>query len=145
MTLVRGAVKVQDLPDLACFKSFEDLLKALEKYLVVEVPDSITNVVISAIPPENPSRDVIWFKLSNSGSFIGIFVFSGGEYLQQFPAPKTIERFYGNSDEVPPGWEVISASTVGFTSAMVAKLQADWLRDSSDTFWLIYDAIYTGL
>lgn len=145
MVLVPGSIKVLDLPETKTFKSFEELLQAFEQYLAVEIPDSITNVVVSTQPPTSPSRNVIWYKLNASGSLVGQFVFSGGAYRQQFPPPNEVTKMHGSSDAVPAGYKLVIAGEDGFTTPEVLTMQATWYPPGPTGPWTIFDVIYTGL
>lgn len=145
MTIAAG-IKVIDLPDDACLTTVRDLVLMLEKYLAVEIDASdITNVVVSSSEPDAGDRNVIWFKIDNSGNFVGIHVFVQGEWLQMFPPPSAIIRMYGNSTDVPEGYALIENGTAGFTSGMVAALQAQWHLETGGTFYDIFDVVYVGL
>lgn len=142
--LVEGALKIQGLTDLTCFTTFLDLLKALEQYVAVEIPDTITNVIISNVQPTDPSRNVIWFRSNNAGSFTGIFVYSGGEWVQMFPTPLARFSILGDSNNPPPGYKVVTADEDGYDTAQVAFLKERWYP-SGDGPYTMFDVIYTGL
>lgn len=120
---VRNALKINNIPDLACFKTFTDLLKALPEFYSVEIPNDITNVVISSSEPDESQRDSLWIKTDTSGSFIGLFLYTGGAWNQIYPAPNEIFWVYGDSDDIPAGYELVDTGNANFTTAEIAHLQ----------------------
>lgn len=145
MAEITGAVKLLNLPDVMCAGSVQEMLSLLAQNLAIELSDNLTNVTVSVAEPPEGSRDDIWFRRGAGGSFVGIYVFSGGAWVQMFPAPNGIFKHYGNSNTPPAGYELITTSTPGFTAADVARLQGGWQKDPTNTFWTIYETIYTGL
>ena len=148
MTIVTGAIKIVDVPNDFCLTNITELVKFLEKHTKVEFDASqVTNVVVSVDQPALVrGLNIIWFKVSASGNFIGVFVYVQSQWLQMFPAPSSIYRMYGDSTNIPPGYSLITNATPGFTAAMVAQIQTQWLlAPSSTTDYVIFDVVYTGL
>lgn len=143
--VTRAPIVTQGLPETLCFKSFKDFFAQLGKYAFVDIPEDITNVVVSNIQPTSSQLQSVWFRLSNGGTFIGIYIYSQGQWNQIAPTPNGIMRMYGDSRNIPPGFSLIEVGTTGFTSAMVSFLHTQWLRDPSDQYWQIFDTIYEGL
>lgn len=138
---VLGALKLTGLIDnLECYTSIQQLLRDFPKLFSVEVPSSITNVIVSNQQPTATQRDAVWFRRSNGGVFIGIYLFSEGTWRQFFPVPKTLYRLYGDSREPPFGY-ILASDSAALTSEQVAFLETQWHRDPTDTYWDIYDAI----
>lgn len=144
---ITGTVKLIDFPDDACLTTVKDLLMDLERYLAIELPvESITNVVVSSSEPDLTDRDIIWYRVDNSGNFIGQFVYVQGEWLQMFPPPQAIFKMYGSSLEIPPGYALITAGTPGMTDAMVDKLRLSWsINPQNQNEWVLFDVVYVGL
>lgn len=147
MTVVTGGIKVIDVPDDACITTVRDLVLQLEKYLAVEFEDEkITNVIVSTNEPDTTSRDVLWFRLDNSGNFIGLYVFVQGQWLQMFPPPQAIIRMYGRSDDIPPGYQLISEDTPGLTAEAAAAIIEGWHETEAESgLYDVFDVVYVGL
>lgn len=141
---VNGALKINNLPDLACFQSFEDLLKALPTFLTVEVPSTITNVIISNVQPQDNQRDAIWFRRSNSGEFIGIYLYSSGTWRLVFPSPNALIRMYGDSRDVPEGYILADETNPNLTANQASFIKSSWLKDPTDTWYVIFDVTWVG-
>lgn len=142
--LLSNAIKTQGLIDVACFKDVPDLLQALGNYLTVEIPDTITNVVVSNVQPTDPSRNVIWFRQNAAGQFTGIFVYSGGSWVQLFPVVGQLTFIKGDSDAPPTGYKVVTDDDVA--SAELIQLQTMWYPAADPVGpWTLFHVIYTGL
>lgn len=134
-----NALKLQGLPDDTCFTSFADLLKALVKYMSVEIPTSITNVIISNIQPLDSQRSSLWIRMTNGGDFVGFYLFSGGAWQQIFPVDNQLFRVYGDSRVIPTGFVLGDDGSLGLTAAQIAFLHTQWLLDPTSTFYVIFD------
>ena len=113
------------LPEGYCLTTVQELMSTIANNFKAVVPKSITNVLVSNQQPTSTERDSIWFRQSNSGTFIGIYVFDGTTWQQVFPGPGAITRINGNSATPPAGYEVITNTKVGFNAADVTALQAE--------------------
>lgn len=122
MPVAIGTVKIKNLPEATCFKTFEEFLLALQTYLVIEIPDTITNVVVGSSEPSSSQRDSIWYRFNSTGDFLGIYLFSGGSWNLQIPAglvptgPNQI--LYSNASQ-ELAWTIIGPNST-FVSDSVA-------------------------
>lgn len=139
-TVVMGSLKLLGLPDTQCFKSFTEIWKAIEDNFAVILPTSITNVVVSNIQPLDTQRDAVWFRLSNGGTFIGIYMFSDGAWRQVFPVPQTVYTVYGDSRNPPAGY-ILTDDSGALTLAQRTHLKAEWLQDPSLLFYSIFTVV----
>lgn len=143
---ITGVVKVLDVPDDACLTTVRDLVLQLEKYLAVEFDtEKITNVVVGTAEPDTTDRDVIWFRIDNSGNFLGVFVFVQGQWLQMFPPPFTLFRMYGASNDLPEGYVLASADIAGISEAMETAIKATWTEHPTEDYYVIFDVVYVGI
>lgn len=143
-------IVLNGLPDTQCFADFKSFLAALPNFLVAEVPTSITNVIVSNSQPTDSQTTDVWFRLSNDGSFLGIYVFSQGAWQQIYPVnvygtsiPDTSQVFWfvGDSTQPPPGWTNTNDYT-GFDAGTQAALAAMWYNNG--TINVYYSAVFTG-
>jgi len=103
--IVKGAIKVSGVPDGACFTTFADLLKSLGTYLTVEIPNQVfSNIIISSTQPGSADAGKIWWRLSNAGTFIGIYTYANNVWNQVIPTPNEIFWIYGDSANPPAGF-----------------------------------------
>ena len=142
--IVRGALKIDELPEGACFESFEALLKSLPKWLTVEVPRSVTNVIVGATQPNDDQRDFLWVRRGNDGGFKGIYVYALGEWRQVAPAPQQVYWMYGDSRDLPDGFILVDAANPNFTSAAVQFIQTQFVRDPTNTYWMYFATTFAG-
>lgn len=144
--IVRGSLVVQNLPELFCFQSARDLVEQLPSLLGVQIPDSISNVIISNTQPTDSQTAALWVRLANSGSFLGIYVFSQGQWQPILPVnTDTVLQIYwftSTTGDVPVGFTKIGAGTPQIAPAVVAALQAQYVVSGSID--LYYAAIFTG-
>lgn len=141
--IILGALKLVGKVDCQCFTSIPDFLKAFPKLFAVEVPASITNVIVSVNQPDDSQHDSVWFRIDAAGSFVGIFIYATGDWRQVWPTPQGVFRMYGNSSVVPPGYQLIDASNPHFTAAEVAAIQATWYTPGGG-YYTIFDVTYEG-
>lgn len=124
--VVSGALVVQGIPENACFTSFTDLLKALPTYLGVQIPASVTNVIVSNVQPSSSQTTSIWFRYSNAGSFLGIYVFSQGEWHNIYPINDgnqfQIQTFVSLDGTVPEGWTKVAAGDPNLPGPVVTSI-----------------------
>lgn len=145
--VTRAQVVLTGLPDTKCFTSWQDFLQALPEFLSVLVPNSITNVIVSNIQPSSSQTTDIWFRLSNSGSFIGIYVFSQGIWNPIYPvnsdqtSPATTQIFwlYGDSANPPAGWQNTDDTTL-LSPAVQTALKSQWVLEGS--VYTYYSAVF---
>lgn len=133
-------VHVKGLIDDTCFSSFQEFILALPQYLQVLIPSTVTNVSVSNIQPLDTQRDYVWFRRSNGGVFIGIYVYSEGGWIQVFPVPGSVTRVAGGDSRNPPDG-YISAEDANLPSDQINHLMASWLLDPTNTFYVIYDVV----
>lgn len=136
---INGALKLLGLPDLACFKSFKDFLAALPSMYAVVIPDSITNVTISNIQPLDSESDHVWFRMSNGGDFIGIYLFSNGSWQQRYPAPGEVSWIVGDSNNPPPGF-ILTDDAPWISSPIKNDLKAFW-RPTGSGPWNFFTVV----
>ncbi len=141
-----GTLFLKTLPELPCFSSMEEFLVALPDIYGLSIPDSITNVIVSNVQPNSDQTAALWVRLSNSGNFMGIYVFSGGNWVQIVPTPNAIQWMYGDSASPPPGYaNTDDAGTTYVSNALKASLKALWLAgDKTPPSYEYYSAVWIG-
>lgn len=145
---IRGALKVSGNPDSVCVavNSFSELISLISQYLTVDISNqTFSNVVISPQQPGQADRDKIWWRISNAGSFVGIYAYANGVWSQIFPAPNEIFWLYGSSDDPPAGFKFVEASDGIFTGPQYAELIAKAIPTGGPAPYVYYPAIYVGL
>lgn len=149
--VIQGALKILNLPDLSCYQSYQEAIQAIVANIGLEIPaGDLTNVVVGNQQPSNSQLDSVWFRRDNSGTFIGIYVYSGGEWVQIYPipGPGTWFPFYYTSvgtstpGEIPTGWDSVENFS-GITAPDLAALQASWIADGSGG-WRYLQIYWTG-
>lgn len=139
-----GSLVVKNLPDLFCFKDARDLISQMPTILGVEVPNSVSNVVVSNEEPSSSQTTSVWFRISNSGGFIGIYVFSQGKWQLIFPTPNGIFWMYGDSTDIPEGYMLVDASNPAVDPVISAALVATYIDDPTVTFYIYFAVTWIG-
>lgn len=144
----RADIVLTGLTDTKCFTSWQDFLQELPNLISVAVPNNITNVIVSNIQPTSSQTTDVWFRLSNSGSFISINVFSQGAWRTIYPVnvdspfeTTQIFWFQGDPAQPPPGWTDTSSATI-MDPTIAAALAALWVTGSGGNQY--YSAVFTG-
>lgn len=143
---VAGAVKIKNLTDLRCYKSFEDMLLDLVNNMILEIPTSITNVVISNQQPTDDKRESLWIRLNSAGGFIGVYLFSDGSWTLIYPIPSSVYWFYGDSRNPPEGFRLMNGSNPLFTvgSTLLQGIMSKYVYDNTNTYYEYYAANFIG-
>lgn len=142
-----GALKVIGNPEGECatYQSFSELLAAIAQSLGVEIPNqSFSNVIISNVQPGSVDRDKIWWRMSNSGTFVGVYVFSNSTWVQVLPAPQQVFWLYGDSANPPDGFSFDAVATV-FSAPVYTALITNNALPAGAGPYEYYPALYVGL
>lgn len=145
---IKGSIKVAGIPDSACFTTFAELLRSLETFLTVIIPNqTFSNVVISNVQPGQADRDKIWWRLSNSGTFIGLYGYANGQWSQVFPTPNQIFWLSDptGTTTVPPGYKFLEATDGIFTAPDYATLMGNAIPAGIVGPYKYFPAIWVGL
>ncbi len=144
----RADIVLTGLQDTKCFTSWQDFLQELPNLISVAVPNNITNVIVSNIQPTSSQTTDIWFRTSNSGSFLGIYVFSQGAWHQIYPVnvdgpidTTQIFWFQGDPNNPPAGWTNTNVATI-VDPTIATALAALWVTGSGGLVY--YSAVFTG-
>lgn len=145
MTLL-GTLKLIGNPEGQCtnFQSFAELLSAIANNIGVDVNNqSFSNLVISNVQPGAADRDKVWWRLSNSGTFVGIYTYANNVWNQVYPAPQQIFWLYGSSDTPPAGFSFDLVQTV-FSAPDYTQLIALAVPNGGVPPFSYYPALYVG-
>lgn len=123
--LINGKLTVLGLPDLECYESLKALLLDLPNILGVLIPESVTNVIVSNIQPTSGQRTSLWYRLSNGGTFIGLYIFSNGIWTQIVPVPGQVTFIHGDSANPPEGY-ILTDTWGAITNAEKAHYRTFW-------------------
>lgn len=127
-SIVVGDLVLKALPELLCYKDFESFVKDIPNLFAIRVPSTITNVIVSNQQPTNSQTTSLWIRQSNSGSFMGIYVFAQGLWRQIAPIPNQIFWLYGDSNNPPAGFKTTDdASGIEISATLAVALKAQWV------------------
>lgn len=141
--VMKASLVTQNIPENACFENFRQLLEALPQYLAVQIPASITNVIVSNVQPSSSQTTSIWFRVSNAGGFMGIYVFSQGNWHNIYPINDgnqfQMQTFVSLDGTVPDGWTKVEVGDPLLPGPVVTNLIADNFTSGTATrFWAYF-------
>lgn len=141
--VILGSLKATGLLDVQYFQSIQDLLSKLPSVFVVEMPAIVGGATVGNTQPGDDARDRPWYRFDNAGNFIGIYVYALGNWRQVAPAPNQLIRMIGDSRAVPEGYQLADAANPK-TASVAASLQAQWIKDPTATYWVVFDVTFDG-
>jgi len=141
--VTRGSLKVNNLPDRVCIRSWKEFIESIPSFITVEVPASVSNVVIGNTAPGEDDIDKLWLRRDASGTFLGLYIFQGGEWVLITPPPETVWWFYGNSEDPPNGYTTILTGDPVISPAVVEALIPRYVAISPGVY-SYYAGRYTG-
>ena len=144
--VIRGAVTLDGFLEGRCFKSWDEFVRTLPSMLSVEIPANATNVSVGNIQPTDDQRDNLWVRKDNSGSFMGLFVYSQGAWQQVYPPPLSAILMLGDSRSIPTGY--ILASDASFVdAATLVSLQTLWVAGGlgPPIWYKLFHVFYVGV
>lgn len=132
-------IKVLGLPQTFCFTgTTANIIQQIADALVAEAGDGdFSNVVVGNSEPTNPQTTALWIRQDNSGTFVGLYVYSGGTWLAIYPIAGQLTRVYGSSTNPPAGYQSAEDDPL-IPAPVLAFLQTQWLTDGAGG-WLVYD------
>lgn len=140
-----ATLRIKGVPEYECLTSFDDLLKLLEAHLQVEVPDSASAVIVSVNQPAENERSKVWFRVDNSGSFVGEYVYTGGSWQKIYPLTGQVFWVHDKSGNVDPGFQLIDENNSSFTSDEANFFKALYRKDPGGGDFYTYFAVsYIG-
>lgn len=142
--IVVADIEVEGQLDGVCITDMADLVKFLNKNAKVYVPNSITNVIVSAQQPSDSERQKVWFRLDNSSSFVGIYIYSVGSWRKIYPVGKQVYWLVGDSRDVPDGYALIDDGIGGFTSSEIDRIKALYTSGETNDYYTYFAVVYKG-
>lgn len=127
---VASALKVIDLPERACFTTWREFIESIPQFIGVEVPASVSGVIVGPSAPGEGDMDKIWFRRDNAGNFLGIYAFQNGAWrilVQQIPGVTEIFWVVGDSENPPEGFTVIAAGDPTMPAATALGITSMYL------------------
>lgn len=146
--VIKGTIKIQNILEEACVLDFPDLIRQLPNFITIEVPSTISNVVIGPQQPGSDKRNNLWIRTDSSGDFLGIFVYAVGLWRQVYPVPMGLIRIAdgaADSRTPPVGYTLATEANVLTQSQKDFLVQQwHWHLDVPNTYYDIFDVFFTG-
>jgi hypothetical protein len=131
--VIRGALKLDNFQEGRVYTDTDAFILAIAEMFSVEIPTTITNVIVSSAQPGDDFKEGVWIRKDASGSFNGIYIFQSGAWEQIVPPlfDNEVILMYGDSRSIPNGYSLADTTNSNLPSGVGAKLMIDWLWDGS--------------
>lgn len=143
--VVDGSLVFKGLLEELCYESLREFVLALPSIFGVQVPKSVTNVIFSNTQPLDSDRDSLWVRQDNAGKILGFYVFSNGTWRQMLPTPNGVFNMYGDSRDVPEGYVLADENNTALPPGVGLFLKTYWKLDPTNTYYIYFQATYSGL
>lgn len=145
--VILGELILKNLPDGFCFTDAKDFVAQLPNLLGVEIPGTVTNVVVSNVEPTSSQTTALWVRLSNSGSFLGLYVFASAQWHQVYPIQDSHvnQIFWLTSDDasVPEGFQKVTLASTDVPPDTIPFIMSQYVQDSGGND-IYFAATYVG-
>lgn len=142
---IKGALKLTSAIDRQCFTSFTDFVEKLPSLLSVEVPASVSNVVIGPSEPGQDDIDKLWLRRDNNGSFLGWYAFQNGNWNPFYNlVPGEVVWLVGDSTNPPDGFTVIDTGDPTIPAYIVTVLKGLYIPSVISSGYAYYAARFSG-
>ena len=139
--VIRGALKLDNFQEGRSYADLDSFIEALEHMFSVEIPETVTNVMVSSSQPGDDFKEGVWIRKDAAGVFAGIYVFQSGAWVRIVPPLFDTEviLMYGDSRNLPSGYSLADVSNTNLPSGVGAKLMVDWL--SAGAYYTLFHII----
>lgn len=132
---VKGVLRVNSIPERECFYSWRDFLEKMPTLLSVELPTSVSGVVVGRDFPTDDDKDKVWFRRDQSGVFLGVYAFQDGAWRPFYNfAPGQVIWTVGNSENIPQGFVLITTDDEVIPSTVVNAIKAQYIPNGLGGF-----------
>lgn len=143
--VIRGALKLDNFQEGRSYSNVDALLLAIADMFSVEIPTTITNVIISSYQPGDDFKQGVWIRKDAAGVFNGIYIFESGAWNRIVPPLFTNEviLLYGDSRDIPNGYSLADDSNPNLPAGVAGLLMTNWVSDGShySLFHIVKDPV----
>lgn len=141
--VIRGTLKLDNFQEGRTYTTTDAFIQALKDMFSVEIPTTITNVIISTAQPGDDFKEGVWIRKNAAGIFEGIYIFQDGAWTAVVPPlfDNEIIHMYGDSRNVPSGYSLADITNTNLPAGVAAVLMANWVADGDHyvSFHIIKD------
>jgi hypothetical protein len=137
--VIRGTLKLDTFQEGRVYSNVDDLIQSLADIFAIEIPTTVTNVIVSSEEPGDDFKTGVWVRRNTAGTFSGIYLFQAGAWTKVFPEAVTI----GESAAVGVNsglW--VETDAVGSFEALYAYQSGSWQQIYPDPSPPDYAAIF---
>jgi len=137
--VIRGVLKLDNFQEGRSYSDLDSFIQALADMFSVEIPENITNVIVSSSEPGDDFKTGVWIRKDSAGVFAGIYVFQSGSWVRIVPPVFDTEviLMYGDSRNLPSGYSLADDSNVNLPSGVGTQLMTNWI-DTGDYYSLFH-------
>lgn len=125
------ALAVKRIPEKLCWGKPRDFIENLTQYLTAEldVESRLNLVVVGHETPTEDDKDRLWIRTARDNSFLGFYLFQNGAWkvIHNYRSDEVI-WMYGNSTQIPSGFEFIDGSLGGMDSKVQERVISQYLQ-----------------
>jgi hypothetical protein len=131
--IIRGTLKLDNFQEGRVYTDTDAFIKAIQTLFSVEIPITITNVIISAAQPGDDFKEGVWIRKDAAGVFQGIYIFQSGAWTKIVPPlfDNEVIYMYGDSRNIPEGYSLADSSNASLPTGVGALLETNWVADGS--------------
>lgn len=124
---VVGNLVVQNVPERACFSTWQEFIQAIPTFIQVQVPSSVSGIISSSDAPDEDDRDKLWLRRDTSGGVLGLYAFQQGAWRKLYPYDyNTVIWQVGDSANIPDGFELIKAGVLDIPPTTVNAIMSQY-------------------
>jgi len=132
--VIRGTLKLDNFQEGRVYTDTDAFIKALQDMFAIEIPTTITNVIISAAQPGDDFKEGVWIRKNSAGIFEGVYVFQSGAWTRIVPPlfDNEVILMYGDSRDIPAGFSLADDSNTNLPAGVGAALMTNWVADGGN-------------
>lgn len=127
-----GTLQINKLPKNLCWGTPEEFVKKLIEILGVNIVthEGSNFVIVSHVVPPPEDKGKLWVRTTSGGVFQGFFLFQDSTWQRiQNRRSDEVIWLYGDSRELPEGFQLIEPGIGGIASDVVDFIVTKYLKD----------------
>lgn len=132
--VIRGALKLDNFTEGKAYSNLDSFIKDLSNMFSVEIPENVTNVIVSSSEPGDDFKTGVWIRKDAAGAFAGVYIFQVDSWTKIVPPLFDTEviLMYGNSNDIPSGYSLADDTNPDLPAGVGTQLMTEWVSDGSN-------------
>jgi len=129
--VIRGTLKLDNFQEGRVYTDTDAFIKALQDMFSIEIPTTITNVIVSSAQPGDDFKDGVWIRKDSAGVFAGVYIFQVGAWTRIVPPlfDNEVIYVYGDSRDIPTGFSLADTTNTNLPAGVATLLMTNWVDD----------------